>query len=103
VIVLDASAITDILLARAPAPALRAALAPHPEVHVPEHFHVEAISALRRYLLRGELSERRATAALDALAELRTVRYPVLELGDAICGGLAAAARADGRLATPVA
>jgi len=70
---------------------------------VPEHFHVEAISALRRYLLRGELSERRATAALDALAELRTVRYPVLELGDAICGGLAAAARADGRLATPVA
>ncbi len=126
-IVVDASAITDVLLARPPAPAIRAALGLHPEIHVPEHFHVETISALRRYALRGELSERRASAALDALADLRAVRYPVLELRDAIWdlrerlsaydaaylalarrldvsllttdGGLAAAARADQRLA----
>jgi predicted nucleic acid-binding protein len=127
VIVVDASAIAEVLLAGSNAPAIRTALATHPELHVPEHFHVEVLSVLRRYAIRGELSERRSAVALAALADLRVVRYPVIELADAVWElrrsltaydapylalarrldvrlltldtGLAAAARADGRLA----
>jgi predicted nucleic acid-binding protein len=119
VIVTDASAIAELLLARPEAGAVRAVLATHPEVHVPEHFHVEVLSVLRRYALRRELSARRAIAA---------IRYPVVELADGVWElrtalsaydaaylalarrlgvtlltldrGLAASARADGRLAS---
>jgi predicted nucleic acid-binding protein len=126
VIVADASAVVELLLARPRAGAIRAALDPHPELHVPEHFHVEVVSALRRYSIRGELSDRRSGLALEALAELRAIRYPVMDLADAVWdlrpvlttydaaylalahwldlqvvtldSGLAAAARADGRL-----
>lgn len=126
-IVADASAVLEVLLARPAAAAVRDAMAPHPELHVPEHFHVEVLSVLRRYSIRRELSERRAAAALAALTDLRAIRYPVIELADAVWdlranltaydagylalaqrldvrlltldSGLAAAARADGRLA----
>jgi len=84
VIVADASAIAELLLARARAPAIRTALSPHPELHVPEHFHVELLSVLRRYAIRGELGGRRAAEALAALADLRAVRYPVIELADVV-------------------
>lgn len=125
-IVADASAVAELLLARPQADAVRAALAPHPELHVPEQFHVEVLSVLRRYSIRKELSERRSTIALAALEDLRAVRYPVIEMVDMVWDlraglaaydaaclalarrldvrlvtldkGLAAAARADGRL-----
>jgi predicted nucleic acid-binding protein len=84
VIVADASAIAEVLLVRPQAGAVRIALEPHPELHVPEHFHVELLSVLRRYAVRRELSERRASEALAALADLRAVRYPVIELADAV-------------------
>jgi predicted nucleic acid-binding protein len=127
VIVADASAVVELLLARPSAAAIRRRLAAHSELHVPEHFHVEVLSALRRYALRRQLSDRRASIALAALYELRAIRYPVMELADAVWelrenlsaydaayvalarrldvrlltldAGLAAAARADGRLA----
>lgn len=83
-IVADASAIAEVLLARPQAGAIRAALSPHPELHVPEHFHVELLSVLRRYAIRRELGERRAAEALAALADLRALTYPVIELADAI-------------------
>jgi predicted nucleic acid-binding protein len=126
VIVVDASAIGETLLVRPSASAIRDVLAGHEEIHAPEHFHVEAISMLRRFALRGELSERRMALALSALRELRVVRYPVIHLLDAVWelrdqltaydaaylalarrldsrlltldGGLAVAARAEGRL-----
>jgi predicted nucleic acid-binding protein len=126
VIVSDASAVAELLLARPQADAVRAVLAPHPELHVPEHFHVEVLSVLRRYSIRRELSERRSAVALAALEDLRAVRYPVMEMADIVWDlragltaydaaylalarrldvglitldkGLAAAARADGRL-----
>ncbi len=79
-IVADASAIVEVLLAMPRAGEVRAALAEHPELHVPEHFHVEALSALRRYAIRGELDQLRAAEALAALRDLRTLTYPVLEL-----------------------
>ncbi|HEV7162466.1 MAG TPA: type II toxin-antitoxin system VapC family toxin [Solirubrobacteraceae bacterium] len=125
-IVADASAITELLLVGPRAKSIRGALAEHAELHVPEHFHVEVLSALRRYSIRRELSELRASEALSALAELRTLSYPVIELVDAVWalhetltaydaaylalaqrldvglitldGGLARAAAADGRL-----
>jgi predicted nucleic acid-binding protein len=84
VIVADASAIAEVLLARPQAGAVRNALESHPELHVPEHFHVELLSVLRRYSIRGELSERRAAEALVALADLRTLTYPVIELAEQI-------------------
>jgi predicted nucleic acid-binding protein len=84
VIVADASAVAELLLARPAAAKIRAALWQHTELHVPEHFHVELLSVLRRYSIRGELTQRRAAEALTALAELRAVRYPVMDLAEAI-------------------
>lgn len=79
-IVADASAIVEVLLAMPRASEVRVALAEHPELHVPEHFDVEVLSALRRYAIRGELSQLRAAEALAALRDLRTLTYPVIEL-----------------------
>jgi predicted nucleic acid-binding protein len=126
-LVADASAIVDILAGAPGAAAARPVLAEHAELHVPEHFRVEAISALRRLALRGDLSPERADRALDLLCDLRTVKHPVAPLTRAIWrmrdrltaydaaylaiahaidarllttdAGLAAAAREDGRLA----
>jgi predicted nucleic acid-binding protein len=69
-----------VLLGRPQARGVRATLARHSELHVPEHFHVEVLSALRRYSVRGELTELRAAQALAALRELRAITYPVLAL-----------------------
>ncbi|MGH3115425.1 MAG: type II toxin-antitoxin system VapC family toxin, partial [Gaiellaceae bacterium] len=76
-IVLDASAAAEILLAlpRA-APQLRERLARAGEtVHVPHVFDLEVIAAIRRHALRGMLSEPRARRALRALDDLRATRY----------------------------
>ena len=125
-LVADASAVVDVLAGSPRADAIRVELSAVGELDVPEHFHVEAISALRGLLHRGELSPERADRALDLLLELRVVRHPVaplareiwalreslsaydaayLALAQAIDApllttdrGLAAAARNDGRL-----
>jgi predicted nucleic acid-binding protein len=76
-LVADASAIVDLLAGAPNAGSIAAALAPFPELDVPEHFHVEAISALRGMLLRGDLAADRAERALQLLAELRVVRHAV--------------------------
>ncbi|HXB65004.1 MAG TPA: PIN domain-containing protein [Solirubrobacteraceae bacterium] len=83
-IVSDASAVVEVLLAMPRAEEVRTALAGHSELHVPEHFHVEALSALRRYAIHGELAELRAAEALAALRDLRTIAYPVIELAEEI-------------------
>lgn len=76
-LVADASAIVDLLAGAPNAGAISAALAPFPEIDVPEHFHVEAISALRGMLLRGDIAADHAERALQLLPELRVVRHPV--------------------------
>lgn len=83
-IVADASAMVEVLLAMPRAGKVRAAIAEHSELHVPEHFDVEALSALRRYAIRGELTELRAAEALTALRDLRTLAYPVIELASEV-------------------
>jgi predicted nucleic acid-binding protein len=79
-IVVDASAITEVLLARSRAAAIRVALSLHSELYVPAHFHVEVLSALRRYSLRNELSDLGTAEALAKLSDLRTLTYPLREL-----------------------
>lgn len=79
-IVADASAVVDLLLGQRGAATTAAALESESEIHVPEHFHVEAISALRRLRLHGALGEVDAARAVSELATLRAVRYPVLAL-----------------------
>jgi predicted nucleic acid-binding protein len=125
-LVADAGAIVDLLAGAPNAGVIAEALAPFPEIDVPEHFHVEALSALRGMLLRGDLAADRAERALQLLAELRIVRHPVEPLTRSIWSmrdtltaydaaylavaqnidaqlltadpGLTAAARGDGRL-----
>lgn len=125
-LVADASAIVDVLAGAPRAAQVRDELSAVAELDVPEHFQVEAISALRGLLRRGDLSPERADRALDLLLSLRVVRHPVaslareawalrnvltaydaayLALARALDArllttdrGLAAAARSDGRL-----
>ncbi|MFZ1155153.1 MAG: type II toxin-antitoxin system VapC family toxin [Solirubrobacteraceae bacterium] len=125
-IVLDASVAVEIVLSTEYGRLALDRVEREPEVHVPEHFHIEAISALRGGLLRKEVSELRTVRSLTLLEQLRVVRFPILELSDAIWelrhqltaydaaylalarrldaslltidSGLAKAARAEGRL-----
>ncbi len=79
-IVADASAILDLLLGQRSAERTAAVLAAETAIHVPEHFHVEAISGLRRLRLAGGLREHDAQRALEGLVDLRAIRYPVLPM-----------------------
>ena len=76
-IVLDASAAVELLVARPRAAAgLRSRLARAGEtVHVPHVFDLEVVAAIRRNALRGALSGRRAGLALRRLEDLRATRY----------------------------
>jgi predicted nucleic acid-binding protein len=79
-LVADATAIVDLLSGAPRAAAIRTELAAVAELDVPEHFHVEAISALRGLLRCRHLSPERADRALDLLLALRVVRHPVAPL-----------------------
>ncbi len=83
-IVADSSAIAEVLLAQRRADAILAVLSVNSELHVPAHFHVEVLSALRRYSLRGTLNDLETAEALATLAELRALTYPIHELMPAI-------------------
>jgi predicted nucleic acid-binding protein len=76
-IVLDASAAAEILLALPRAGArLRERLAePGETIHVPHVFDLEVVATIRRHALRGALTESRAHRALAALRDLRATRY----------------------------
>jgi len=83
-IVVDSSAITEVLVAQSRADAVLAVLSANSELHVPAHFHSEVLSALRRYSLRGKLDDLETTNALAMLAGLRTLTYPIRELAQPI-------------------
>lgn len=83
-IVADSSAIVEVLLARRRADAILAVLSTGTELHVPAHFHVEVLSALRRYSLQRRLGGLEATEALATLSDLRALTYPIRELMPAI-------------------
>jgi predicted nucleic acid-binding protein len=75
-IVLDASAVVDLLVDEAAATAeLRARLQGVPAVHVPHVLDVEVASGLRRQILRGRLDAASARRALRRFGVLPFVRW----------------------------
>jgi len=75
VIVADASALVDLLLNRPGGSRTAAALARERTVHAPHLAETEVLSALRRWVGRGELAPERAASALDDLAALPLARH----------------------------
>ncbi len=79
-LVVDASALTELVLLRPAATRVRAQIVEH-EMHAPHLLDIEVISAVRRLLGRGGVTERRASAAVSAFLKLPVERYPHSILG----------------------
>jgi predicted nucleic acid-binding protein len=76
-IVLDASAIVELLLATRRGGAIAARLAdPTLSLHVPHLADVEVVQALRRYVRDGELDAASARSAIEDLGALDLERHP---------------------------
>jgi predicted nucleic acid-binding protein len=79
VIVVDASTLTDFLVGRQPAlDAVTEALGADDQqpLYAPELVWPETLNALRRMMLRGDLSDDRATQAALELHDVRLVCFP---------------------------
>lgn len=75
-IVLDASAILEVLLQTAAgASVTERFLAPDSTLHVPHLMDVEVAQVLRRFVARSEIAPERARQALEDLADLPLQRY----------------------------
>ena len=76
-LVLDASAAAELILARDGSDGIAAAIAEHDyDLHAPHLLDIEVISALRRLTATRKASAERAAEALDDLADLPITRYP---------------------------
>lgn len=76
-IVLDASAVLEVLLQSAAAvPITDRIFAPEETLHAPHLVDVEVAQVLRFYSLTGEIDEQRGREALADLADLPLERYP---------------------------
>ena len=76
-LVLDASALVDLLLRRPTAAGVERHVAAHAgQLHAPELLDVEVLSALRRVVSAGEAPARRAAEAVEDLLELPIARHP---------------------------
>jgi predicted nucleic acid-binding protein len=78
VIVVDASALVDVLTRPTDAAQLRLVLAKS-DLHAPAMLDYEVVSALRRRTLRLELSVTRAQDALTDFEDLSIRRWPLLD------------------------
>jgi predicted nucleic acid-binding protein len=77
VIVLDASAVVELLLGSPRGAMVRARIQrPDESLHAPHLLDVEVASVLRRYHLSGEISDDEGREALADLAGLDIARYP---------------------------
>jgi predicted nucleic acid-binding protein len=77
VIVVDASAVLDVLLNTAAAPRVAEHLfAPGETLHAPHLLDLEVAQVLRRYEASGELGSARGVQALEDLLDLPLIRYP---------------------------
>ena len=78
-VVLDASALVDLLLANDLGSAVRERIAGH-SLHVPAHIDAEALSVLGRLHRAGELDADTVTSRLHALAAAPIWRHSVTDL-----------------------
>jgi predicted nucleic acid-binding protein len=75
-LVVDASALAELLLGRPPADAVAAAVQAHDfDLHAPHLVDVEILSALRRVVAAGHASPARADEALADFLDLPLQRY----------------------------
>jgi predicted nucleic acid-binding protein len=80
-LVVDASAIAELLLGRPAGEAVAQHLGEHEfDLHAPHLLDVEVLSALRRVVAAGDASAARATDAVADLADLPIERYGHYEL-----------------------
>ena len=76
-IVVDASAVLEILLNTAAAPRVAEhCFAPRETLHAPHLLDLEVAQVLRRYEASGALNSARGVLALEDLADLPLIRYP---------------------------
>lgn len=76
-IVVDASAVLEVLLRTALAEEVEARLLrPDETLHAPHLLDVEVAQVLRRYTASGALDDRRGREALDDLRAMAITRYP---------------------------
>ena len=76
-IVIDASALVDILLRPSQAQALRRRVfTANQLLHAPHLLDIEVAQVLSRFVGRGEIAEQRGAVTLGDLASLRLRRYP---------------------------
>jgi predicted nucleic acid-binding protein len=76
VVVIDASAVLEVLLRTPRASAVQSWLGERQTLHAPCLIDIEIAQVLRRYHRHGELGARRGAQALDDLAALGIERYP---------------------------
>jgi len=76
VIVVDASALLEVLIRTPAAPMVEARLFSGETLHAPHLLDLEIAQVLRRYERRGELSATRACEALDDFEAFAIERYP---------------------------
>jgi predicted nucleic acid-binding protein len=75
-LVIDASAVIELLLGRPAAESVAAAIREHDfHLHAPHLVDVEVLSALRRVVAAGDASPTRAAEAVDDLIDLPLERY----------------------------
>jgi len=76
-LVVDASAIAELVLARPAAEEIERHIAAHRyAMHAPQLLDIEVLSALRRVVASGEASSLRAAEAVTDLLDLPVERYP---------------------------
>ena len=76
-LVVDASAVVELLLGRATARRIADHLAEHDyELHAPELLDIEVLHALRRLAASGDATAERANEAVTDLRDLPIERYP---------------------------
>ena len=83
-IVVDTSAIVDLLLENPPDPNLVARIANATELHAPHLIDIEFLSVLRRLVAKGLLDNKSAETARELFGQLPIERYPHTLLSDRV-------------------
>lgn len=77
ILVLDASLVVDFLLHRAPYyDSIKARMLSADSLAAPHLLDIEVTQVLRRFVLRGDISQQRAREAIQDLLDLPIQRYP---------------------------